>query len=167
MDRELYICDSDGKIVDTISAGDKYVKLSDGDRVLRKNVIEYLSDTMDIKYSFIKINPHSYCDIASRYSIFPKLTKFIGYMDNILEYSNGKNIRRKDIASICNISESTAKRQIKGLIQEDVIHSVRKNKNYYLIMNPWICFKGRKIYLSLYEEFKLSHWRNKVEEIQE
>ena len=87
-------------------------------------------------------------------------------MDNILQYSNGKNIRRKDVAKVCGVSESTAKRQLKGLVRDDVIHSVKRKKNYYLIVNPWICFRGRKIYLSLYDEFKLSHWRTVVEEVQ-
>lgn len=166
MNKELYIVDEDGKIIDTIASDDKYVKLSEGDRVLRKGTIEYLSDTVDIKYAFIKINPVAFCEMARKYSIFPILAKHIGYMDNVLEYSNGKNIRRKDVAKVCNVSESTAKRQLKGLVRDDVLHSVKKNKKYYLIFNPWICFRGRKIYLSLYDEFKLSHWRTTTEEVQ-
>lgn len=165
-EKELYVCDADGNIVDKISSEDKYVKLSEGDRILRKNAIQYLSETTDIKYSFIKVNPLAYGDLVKRYSIFAELTKHVGYMDNILEYSNGKNIRRKDVTKVCGVSESTAKRQLKGLIEEDVIHSIKKNKNYYLIVNPWICYKGKKIYMSLYDEFKLSHWRNKIEVVQ-
>ena len=55
---------------------------------------------------------------------------------------------------------------MKGLIQEDVIHKVKdkKKRQSYLVMNPWIAYIGRKIYLSLYEEFKLSSWRNSCEE---
>ena len=83
-EKELYVCDADGNIVDKISSEDKYVKLSEGDRILRKNAIQYLSETTDIKYSFIKVNPLAYGDLVKRYSIFAELTKHVGYMDNIL-----------------------------------------------------------------------------------
>lgn len=166
MYKELYIVDENGEIVDKIAENDKYVKLSDGDKVVRKGVLQYLSDTVDIKYRFVKINPYAYDRIANKYSIINILIKYLGYMDGILSYKNGKYIKLKDVYKICQVSESTAKRQMKGLIQEDVIHKVKdkKKRQSYLVMNPWIAYIGRKIYLSLYEEFKLSSWRNSCEE---
>ena len=87
-------------------------------------------------------------------------------MDGILSYKNGKPLKLKDIAKICNVSESTAKRKIKGLMEEDVIHKLRDKKlrQTYLIMNPYVAVVGKKVCLSLYEEFKLSAFRNKCEE---
>lgn len=87
-------------------------------------------------------------------------------MDGILSYSNGKLIRMKDIHKICNVSESTAKRQMKGLYTDDIIHKIRDKKKHqtYLILNPYIAFIGKKIYLSLYEEFKSSQWRNETDD---
>lgn len=166
MNKELYVVDENGKIVDKIESKDKYVKLSEGDKVLKKGVLQYLSDTTDIKYKFVKVNPICWARIATKYPIINKLIYYLGYMDNILSYRNGKNIQVKDIAEICNISNSTAKRQLKGLLEEDVIHKVRdkKQKKTFLVVNPYVCMRGRKIYLSLYEEFKLSALRDEVEE---
>ena len=161
--KELYVVDENGKILETIDPKETYVKLESGDRILKKKTTDYLTNLVDIKYRFMKINPVSYSEVALKYSIFPILTKYIGYMDNILEYSNGVKVQRKDIKKICNVSTSTVKRQISGMIKDDVIHIVRKKGKTYITVNPFICYKGKKIYVSLYEEFKLSHWRNKTE----
>lgn len=164
--QELYIVNEDGQIIDKIESEEKYVKLTDGDKVVRKGVLEYLHDTTDIKYRFVKINPLVYADIATKYPIINILLKYLGYMDGVLSYKNGQFIKLKDIPKVCNVSESTAKRQIKGLFEEDVIHKVRnkEKKETYLVMNPYVAYIGRKIYLSLYEEFKLSVHRNNCEE---
>lgn len=166
MKQELYVVDATGEIIDKIDAEDKYVKLSEGDRVLRKGTLQYLSDTTDIKYRFVKVNPSIYGDIALKYPIINILIKYLGYMDGILSYKNGKYIKIKDVARLCNVSESTAKRQLKGMFEDDVIHKVkdRTKKQTYLVMNPFVAYIGRKIYLSLYEEFKLSIYRGKCEE---
>lgn len=166
MKQELYVVDATGEIIDKIDAEDKYVKLSEGDRVLRRGTLQYLSDTTDIKYRFVKVNPNIYGDIALKYPIINILIKYLGYMDGILSYKNGKLIKIKDVARLCNVSESTAKRQLKGMFEDDVIHKVkdRTKKQTYLVMNPFVAYIGRKIYLSLYEEFKLSIYRGKCEE---
>ena len=163
---ELYVVNSTGEILDKLESATSYAKLSEGDKVVRKGVLQYLSDTVDIKYRFVKINPLVYEKIAKKYPIVNTLIKYIGYGDGILSYKNGRFIKMKDIPKICNVSESTAKRQIKGLFLEDVIHKVRdkQKKQTYLLMNPWVAYIGRKIYLSLYDEFKLSEHRSNCEE---
>ena len=165
MNKELYVVNEDHEIVDIIKPEDKYVKLSDGDKIIRKGVLQYLNETIDIKYRFVKVNPNVYSEIAKKYPIVNVLIKYLGYMDGILSFRNGRFIKPKDIAKICNVSESTAKRQLKGLFEEDIIHKVKdkKTKQTYLIMNPWVAYIGKKIYLSLYEEFKLSVHRSNSE----
>lgn len=166
MNRSLYVVNEDGEVVDKIDSSDKYVKLSQGDRVIRNKSIKYLSETVDMRYKFVKINPLVYDDIANKYPIINTLLRYLGYMDGILSYKNGQPLKLKDIAKICNVSESTAKRKIKGLMEEDVIHKLRDKKlrQTYLIMNPYVAVVGKKVSLSLYEEFKLSAFRNRCEE---
>ena len=160
MDKKtLYVTDEDGEVIDIIDSSDKYVKLSDGDRVVRKGVLQYLSDTVDIKYHFIKVNPNVYGVIAKKYPIINDLIKYIGYMDGKLAFYNGRIIKMKHIPKICGVSISTAKRQMKGLIESDVIHKV-KDKDICFVVNPYVAYIGRKIYLSLYEEFKFSEHKN-------
>lgn len=167
MDKKtLYVTNADGEIIDVIENIDAYAKLAEGDRVLRKKTLEYLNDTVDVKYRFVKINPLVYGKISKKYSIINSLVKYLGYMDGRLQYRNGRPIKMKDIPKLCDVSETTAKRQIKGLFESDVIHKIRdkKERQTYIVMNPYVAYIGKKIYLSLYEEFKLSEYRLNCEE---
>lgn len=160
-----YLVDEDGVVLQEFEHDNVIVSLNAGDKVLRKGTIDYLQDTTDIKYHFIKINPKIFDKYCKKYSILPYLTCHIGYMDNICCYDNGKIIRLKDLSKVCEVSETTIKRQLKGLIADDIIHKVpyKKNKKC-LMMNPWLCCRGKRIYLSTYNEFKLSALRSEVEE---
>ena len=166
MKETLYVTNADGVVLDTIDSDDSYVKLSEGDRVIRKGVLQYLNDTVDMKYHYVKINPFSYGIISKKYSLINTLIKYMGYMDNKLEYKNGKPVRMKDLPKLSGLSETTVKKQIKGLLADDVIRKIRdkKARQTYIVVNPFIVYIGRKIYLSLYEEFKLSVWRSYCEE---
>ncbi len=160
-----YLVDEDGVVLQEFEHDNVIVSLNAGDKVLRKGMIDYLQDTTDIKYHFIKINPKIFDKYCKKYSILPYLTCHIGYMDNICCYDNGKIIRLKDLSKVCEVSETTIKRQLKGLIADDIIHKVPYKKNQKcLMMNPWLCCRGKRIYLSTYNEFKLSALRSEVEE---
>ena len=159
-----YLVDENGEVLQVIDDPNKYVCLDDGDKVIRKGVLTYLSETTDIKYHFIKINPKIFDKYCAKYSILPYLACHIGYMDNICCYENGKIIQLKDLPKLCEVSEVTIKRQLKGLIEDDIIHKVPYKKNKKCIMiNPWLCCRGKRIYLSTYNEFKLTSLRNEVE----
>lgn len=160
-----YLVDEDGVVLQEFEHDNVIVSLNAGDKVLRKGTIDYLQDTTDIKYHFIKINPKIFDKYCKKYSILPYLTCHIGYMDNICCYDNGKIIRLKDLSKVCEVSETTIKRQLKGLIADDIIHKVPYKKNQKCLMiNPWLCCRGKRIYLSTYNEFKLSALRSEVEE---
>lgn len=168
MMKELYVVDEQGQVIDILGSKESYVKLNSGDRILRKKSIQYLSDTVDLKYHFIKINANVWDVVSIKYPIVNKLLRYIGYMDGILTYQNGKYVQIKDIAEICNVSVSTAKRQMNGLIKSDVIHKgkdvvIRKK---YLIFNPFIAMRGGKIYKKLYDEFSQSEWKSKIEPLE-
>lgn len=160
-----YIVDENGEVLQEIDDVDRLVSLEYGDRILRKKTLSYLNDTTDIKYHFIKINPKVFDKYCKKYSILPTLITTVSYMDNICSYSNGKIIQVKDLCKVCGVSEITVKRQLKGLIEDDIIHKVPYKKNQKCLMiNPWLCMIGKRICKSTYEEFKLSSLKNEVEE---
>lgn len=161
--KELYVVDENGEILDTIDSQDKYVKLSDGDKVLRKGTLTYLNDTVDINYRFIKINPLLFDKYCKKYSILPTMVSHIGYMDNIVSWDNGRIVNIRALPRLCDVSGSTIKRQLKGMIQDDLVHKIKVKNEIALVMSPWLCMRGRRIYLSLYEEFKLSTLRGECE----
>ena len=160
-----YLVDEYGEVIKELEDSERLVCLDYGDRVLRKGAIKYLNDTTDIKYHFIKINPKIFDKYCKKYSILPYLTCHIGYMDNICCYGNGKIILLKDLSIVFEVSETTIKRQLKGLIADDIIHKVPYKKNQKCLMiNPYLAMRGKRIYLSTYNEFKLSALRSEVEE---
>lgn len=160
-----YIVDENGEVLQEIDDIDRLVSLEYGDRVLRKGTLNYLNDSIDVKYHFIKINPKTFDKYCRKYSILPNLITTIGYMDNICSYDNGKIIRIKDLHKVCGVSETTIKRQLKGLIEDDIIHKVPYKKNQKCLMiNPWLCMRGKRIYKSTYEEFRLSSLKSEVDE---
>ena len=87
-------------------------------------------------------------------------------MDGILSYKNGRYVKLKDIHKLCDVSESTVKRQIKGLMDIDVIHKKRdfRLKQNYYVFNPYVAYIGKRIDLELYDEFKLSEYSSRCEE---
>lgn len=161
-----FLVDEDGCVLKEIEDIYRVVTLEDGDKILRKGMLEYLKDSTDkVKYHFIKINPKIFDKYCKKYSILPYLTCHIGYMDNICCYDNGKIIRLKDLSKVCEVSETTIKRQLKGLIADDIIHKVPYKKNQKCLMiNPYFAMRGKRIYLSTYNEFRLSALRSEVEE---
>lgn len=161
-----FLVDEDGCVLKEIEDIYRVVTLEDGDKILRKGMLEYLKGSTDeVKYHFIKINPKIFDKYCKKYSILPYLTCHIGYMDNICCYDNGKIIRLKDLSKVCEVSETTIKRQLKGLIADDIIHKVPYKKNQKCLMiNPYFAMRGKRIYLSTYNEFKLSALRSEVEE---
>lgn len=161
-----FLVDEDGCVLKEIEDIYRVVTLEDGDKILRKGMLEYLKDSTDeVKYHFIKINPKIFDKYCKKYSILPYLTCHIGYMDNICCYENGKIIQLKDLPKVCEVSETTIKRQLKGLIADDIIHKVPYKKNQKCLMiNPYLAMRGKRIYLTTYNEFKLSALRNEVEE---
>lgn len=160
-----YLVNEDGVVLQEFEHDNVIVSLNAGDKVLRKGTIDYLQDTTDIKYHFIKINPKIFDKYCKKYSILPYITCHIGYMDNICCYDNGKIIQLKDLSKVCEVSETTIKRQLKGLIADDIIHKVPYKKNQKCLMiNPYFAMRGKRIYLSTYNEFKLSALRSEAEE---
>lgn len=160
-----YLVDENGVVLQELEGTDKLVSLEYGDKIIRRGTINYLQDSTDIKYHFVKINPKIFDKYCKKYSILPYLVCHIGYMDNICCYDNGKIIQLKDLSKVCEVSETTIKRQLKGLIADDIIHKVPYKKNQKCLMiNPWLCCRGKRIYLSTYNEFKLSALKSEVEE---
>ena len=85
-----YLVDENGVVLQELEDSNRIISLNDGDRILRKGTLEYLNDTTDIKYHFIKINPKIFDKYCKKYSILPHLTCHIGYMDNICCYDKGR-----------------------------------------------------------------------------
>ena len=162
-EKMLYICTKDGEIIDTLSSRENYAKLEDGDRVLRRKSIESFEKSVEIKMRFAKVNFLVFGDICRKYSIFPYLVQYVGYMSGKLVFRNGKDITRNNLPKICKVSVATVNRQLSGLISDDIIKPVKQDGKTIYFMNPYIVHLGKKINLSTYEMFKNTIYKNSYE----
>ena len=161
--KQIVIAYDDGTVIDTVKENQSYAILEKGDKVTRRNSIKHLSDTVKIGNAFIKVN-----DVALSFfdkDILPacKLFQYVSYQDGKIEWNNGRAIKTStDIAKICGISTSTSKKMVNKLVQEDIIHKHKRTKDsrsFYYTMNPFICLRGSRALVDLFEEFKNSKWR--------
>lgn len=159
-----YIADENGTIIEEIKDGETVIKMSHGDRIIRKKSVDYFEDTKEIKKRFIKVNDQA-TNMLSKYGKYIcLLLRYVGYMDGILRFNNGIYLTNKSISEIFDISERNTIKILNDLIKEDVIHKHKiKNRNYYTF-NPWIASKGKRVSISLYNEFKMTEWVNKSQE---
>lgn len=161
-DNRKFIVDSSGTILEEIEDNENYIKIERGDRVLKGNTISYLKSKA-INYPFVKVNSILFGKYAKKYPILNSLIQYIGYMDNVITYTNGKKVKLKDLPKICEVSSSTIKRQLDGLVKDDIIHKIKNGKNRNLMINPYVAMVGKKVYLETYKEFESSELRYEVE----
>ena len=159
-----YIVKDDGEVVDVIEDEDILVKMKHGDRIIRKESIDGLKDTKEIKKRFIKVNDQATSMLSKHGKYICLLLKYVGYGDGILRFNNGIYLSNKSISKIFGINERNTVNVLNDLIREDVIHKHKeKSKNYYTF-NPWIASKGKRVSIDLYNEFKMTEWVNKSQE---
>ena len=158
-----YIVDEFGEVIDSIDDINKIVKLEYGDRVVRKNSTVYLNDVVDFDIPFIKLNNYLFRKYCRKYSILPMLINYIGYMDNICEFDNGRRINVSNLSKLCNVSKDTIYKQLDGMVKDDLIHKFKNGKSINIMINPYLCIKGKKILKSTYDEFKSSALRQELE----
>ena len=158
-----YLVNKDGEVIKEVSNPDNYVEMYEGDRLLRKSSLESFDKRVEIKMRFAKVNYVVFSDICNKYSIFCKLIPYIGYNTGKLRYRNGNKIRRKDLAKICGVSSITIDRQLKGLMRDDVIKSVKDNDGLNYYVNPYVVHLGKKINSFTYNLFKDTIYRTEYE----
>ena len=157
-----YIVNDNGEVIDVIHDNDIFVKMNNGDKIVRKTSIDYFKDTKEIKKRFIKVNDKA-INLLNKYGKYIcLLLKYVGYMDGVLRFNNGIYLTNQNISKIFEVNNRNTIKILNDLIKEDVIHK-QKNKNYYTF-NPWIASKGKRVSVDLYNEFKMTEWVNVSQE---
>ncbi len=159
-----YIVNDNGEVIDVIHDNDIFVKMNNGDKIVRKTSIDYFKDTKEIKKRFIKVNDKA-INLLNKYGKYIcLLLKYVGYMDGVLRFNNGIYLTNQNISKIFEVNNRNTIKILNDLIKEDVIHKHKeKNKNYYTF-NPWIASKGKRVSVDLYNEFKMTEWVNVSQE---
>lgn len=163
MDKAGYIVDSDGVVVKNVANIDNLIEVEAGDRILRKKNLDGIDKQVKIKMRFAKVNYVVYGDIVYKYPVFAKMLKLIGYNSGKLLYRNGYPVNRRNLAKACGVSSATINRQLRGLINDDVIKVVREGREAAYFVNPYVVHLGKTVNLSLYDLFKDSIYRENYE----
>ena len=153
-----------GEILEVIEENDVFIKMSHGDRIVRKKSLDYFSDTKDLKKRFIKVNDQAVFILNKYGKYICILLRFVGYLDGILKFNNGIYLNNNTISKIFNVNLRNTIKILNELLKEDIIHKHKiKNKNYYTF-NPWIASRGKRVSIELYDDFKLSEWASKSQD---
>ena len=164
-EEEMFLVTSNGEVVRKINEGEIFTCLEEGDRVFRKDKVENIDKSSPVNMRFGKINLRELSNIGHRYPIFLDLALYVQYGTGKLVFRNGLPITRESMPRICNVSIATINRQLKGLMHEDVIKSVRDGKNMIYFMNPYILHLGAKVRQSLLDLFLDTNYKRTCEKM--
>lgn len=141
--------------------GEKVGEILEGDVILRKNSIDYLSS-----YRVWKVEHFYKGNAAEMKKLMEELTPsekallfsiavYVGYEDCCLKHDNGNELTTNDLIRLSGLGRSTTFETINSLIQKDILYKGRnssKNRQYFI--NPWIFCKGNRINKVLKTMFK-------------
>ena len=160
-----FLVDENGEVINELNDGETYAILEEGERVLRKRDIEPIEKAVEIRMRFAKVNFLVIGEICDKYSIFPKLIQYVGYMSGKLIHRNGRVITREKLPVICGVSKITVDRQLKGLLKDDILKRELTDEGVVFYMNPYVVHLGRKINESLFKMFENTEYRFNYEKV--
>lgn len=148
--------------------------MNEGDRILRKNSIDYLRNkTNNPKYQnwhipdFYKGNVKelraimSELDSGERAFLF-SIAPYIGYEDCCIRYDNGKELSTKQIQDLVGMGQSKVYAIIKSLQEKDILYKGKNSKNTQYFVNPYLFCKGTRINKVLQKMFDNYQVRIKI-----
>ncbi len=152
-----------GEAVYVLKEGESVALLERGDRILRRDSIFNPDKLCSVKMRFAKINPSAPREWGMKYPLFLILLDYVQYQTGKLVYRNGVAINRRNLAKACGVSNSTVDRQLKGLIEEDIVKPVKDGRDTIFYINPYVVHVGKKVQASLIELFKDSRYKDTYE----
>lgn len=143
--------------------------LYEGDRILRKQSKEFISDTVEINQK----EPYVKAYIAPLFQISKLIDgttnqlmnlivfNFLSYETGILQHGNGKPLTRKCIVELSGLNEKTVDKSISKLIELQVLGKHKTGRFTQYTANPFIFMKGRRVNKTLVKMFENSRWAMK------
>lgn len=152
---ERYLVDEYGTVIETIKS-DEYLAIKSQKSLLKwKNGVQ-------INYPFIKSSTYNFPKVSQKYSLFVYMLEYLTYIDNALMFENGRIIKSTHLSKISGMALRTVQKQIKAMIDEDIIKKVKFYDKTVIVVNPWICMKGNRVNDNVLEAFDGSIWKDKA-----
>ena len=148
-----------------------------GDRILRKNSIEFLKNKDEEDDGLIEINKGRpfiklYDDVAedlakeklnsSEFAVLLQCINHLSYVSGLAKRKNSDEpLTPIFFEKALGLTKPTVLAAIAGLIEKEIILRGETGERYQLYLNPYIFMKGRKINKTLFEMFKNTKWYRK------
>jgi hypothetical protein len=84
------------------------------------------------------------------FSVIP----YIGYQDCCLKHDNGNTLSFDDIFKLSGISQGQCSKNLKSLIDKNIIYKEKDGSKLQYFINPWLFSKGNRIKKALNTMFK-------------
>lgn len=156
--------DKMSRIIIETETGEQLGELRQGDRVLKKESIDFLKardeTTQEWKIEhFYKGNIKEISKWLKELSITEKaflfcIVPYISYEDCHLCYHNNRDIGTEDLVEITGLSRSVVYETINSLTKKDILYKGKNSKNRQYFMNPWLFCMGNRINKVLRTMFK-------------
>lgn len=146
--------------------GQIITQINQGDRILRKQSVEYLQDTEVWKIEhFYKGNISEVRKQLESLSVYEKaflftIATYTGYEDCCIKHDNGVCMGFDDLVRLSKMGRSKTLETVNTLIKKDILYKGRNSKGLQYFVNPWLFCKGTRIQLVLKTMFK--NYRVKV-----
>ena len=132
------------------ATGEVVGDMNDGDRIIRKESINYLNRkySSDLKgRTFVKLDDDEGRLLAKELTSYEKavlfqLQYYVSYESGLIRYPNGREIGFAEIVEMSGLSRRTAAEAINKLIDKDIIYKGKNSKKTQYYMNPWVASKG-------------------------
>ena len=154
----------EGVVVD-LKTGEILTELHPGDRIQRKNSLEYLTDTIEINNNqpYIKVFTKTMFEVSKcldgvTAQFLNFLIPYISYQTGILTYSNGKMLNRASLIALTGLHKDTVDKCLNKLITMKVLGKHKTGREVCYLANPFIFMKGNRVNKTLVKLFENSKW---------
>lgn len=160
LDEAYYLVRKDtSEVVDENNSDEMFVKVRAGDVIIRKDGLENKIKCSPVDMHYGKTNLDELWNIAIKYPIFFKMLEYLQYQSGKVVFPNGKEINRKNLIKLSGFSKNTVDKQIKELINDDIIKSVKNGRSVIYYVNPYIAHIGSTVHDPLLEMFNGSIYK--------
>lgn len=154
-----------------VETGELTGTLNEGDRILRKESLLFLSATQEwhiehfykghlgeIKKWMKDLTPN---EKAVLFTISP----YVGYSDCCLKHDNGAMLTFDDIVDMSGLSRGAVSETLNLLQKKDILYKGKNSKERQYFMNPWLFCKGsriNKVLQMMFRNYKIRVMGNKT-----
>lgn len=126
-------------------------ELNVGDRVLRKQSIDYLNTYQEwriehfYKGNIDELRKQLLALSINERAFLMSIATYVGYTDCCLKYDNGNTLDTDDLMSLCGMQKSLLYATLDSLRKKDIIYKGKNSNGVQYFVNPWLFVKGNKI----------------------